>query len=379
MLLPVLAFALWDAWVLTPDGQRVDFQLELSNGPRAALLNGRDRIPSSGGSSNGGKLRLEFKDWDAVLEAQVSQNAIDGAFTRTWRKTKLVREFHARRPTPKPAASTGGDISGAWLFEFDDGKARSEWRGQFEQKGNDATGVLIPVSGDTGELTGRMENGKLRLGRFDGIRTLLLNVSLTAQGTLEGTFQFAPTIYKVTARRAGATGGPDALGYTSMKNPTEPFRFDFPDLDGKAVSSMDARFQGKVLIVTITGSWCPNCHEEAPLLNEFYERYKARGLEIVALGFEYTGDVDRDRRQLKLFADKHGIRYPILLAGTTEDASEKLAQLENFGAYPTTIFIGRDGLVKSIHAGYDGPSTGARHTAMKHEMTKLVEELLAAR
>ena len=37
-------------------------------------------------------------------------------------------------------------------------------------------------------------------------------------------------------------------------------------------------------------------------LVDLYRRYHAQGLEIVMLGFEYTGIVDRDREQLRRFA-----------------------------------------------------------------------------
>jgi len=164
-----------------------------------------------------------------------------------------------------------------------------------------------------------------------------------------------------------------------MANPVEPLRFSFPDLEGKIVSASDERFKNKVVVVTITGSWCPNCHEEAPLLQEFYERYRAEGFEAVALAFEYTGDAPRDLEQVKIFGKRHKISYPMLLAGSTDEGeiSRKLPQLVNFGAYPTTIFIGRDGLVKRIHSGFEGKATGARFTKLKAEYEAQIKELLA--
>ena len=74
-----------------------------------------------------------------------------------------------------------------------------------------------------------------------------------------------------------------------MKDPTEPFRFSFPDLSGKIVSNTDDRFRGKVVIVSISGSWCPNCHDEAPFLVELYRKYHGQGLEVVSLSFEEAG------------------------------------------------------------------------------------------
>ena len=62
-----------------------------------------------------------------------------------------------------------------------------------------------------------------------------------------------------------------------MKDPGEPFHFSFPDLGGRLVSNTDSRFKDKVLIVNITGSWCPNCHDEAPFLAELYRKYGPLG------------------------------------------------------------------------------------------------------
>ena len=171
----------------------------------------------------------------------------------------------------------------------------------------------------------------------------------------------------------------EASHYTHVKAGEEHFRFSYPDLDGHTVSSEDARFRGKVLLITITGSWCPNCHDEAPLLRELYEKYHAQGLEIVAIAFEYTGEVERDLRQLRLFRDKYKLPFPMLLAGTTEEAKDKLSQLEDFAGYPTALYVGRDGKVRGIHAGFDGPATGSHYTELRSEMDSTIQKLLAER
>ena len=88
------------------------------------------------------------------------------------------------------------------------------------------------------------------------------------------------------ARAKGLPQPSDPSRFTSVKDPTEPFRFSFPDLDGKIVSNTDPQFRGKVVIVSIGGSWCPNCHDEAPFLVELYKKYRSQGLEIVELSFE---------------------------------------------------------------------------------------------
>ena len=127
----------------------------------------------------------------------------------------------------------------------------------------------------------------------------------------------------------------------------------------------------------IGGSWCPNCHDEAPFLSEVYRDYRARGLEIVGLMFENDADPAVARPRVQSFIKKYGVRYPMLLAGTTQDIAEKMPQIVNFGAYPTTIYLVRDGRVRSIHAGFASPATGEEHTRLKAELRELTQRLIA--
>ncbi len=128
------------------------------------------------------------------------------------------------------------------------------------------------------------------------------------------------------------------------------------------------------------GSWCPNCHDEAELLVDLYRRYRQQGLEIVALGFEYTGDSERDRNQLRAFARRHGIEYAMLYAGTTEEGQVQrvLPQLANFASYPTTLFLDRRHRVRSVHTGFAGPANQTEHARLREEFEKLVKEILAS-
>jgi peroxiredoxin len=142
------------------------------------------------------------------------------------------------------------------------------------------------------------------------------------------------------------------------------------------VSDDDARFREKVVIVAIGGSWCPNCHDEAPFLEELYRTYHSRGLEIVGLSFEEEDQLKNPTR-LKAFIQRYGVEYPMLLAGQTEELQSKLPQAVNLNAWPTTFFLGRDGRVRSVHAGFAGKATGEFHRELKEELIALVERLLA--
>jgi thiol-disulfide isomerase/thioredoxin len=384
----------WRGTIRNNSGEEVAFTLEVKregDGIVGALVNGDDRTVSTSGSFVGDTLKLRYDFYDAELTAVIVGDELGGGFTRQWRKQTLARKLRAERVVGTDAASSQSnsssqstDISGEWVMRVGEEPKVSFWRAAFKQQGPRAKGTIIPVSGDWGEMTGSFENNQLKLNRFDGINCRVFKATLTPQGALEGFVDFGlfEPKRKVVAERLTAENKssvaslPDPANYTRMKNPAEPFRFSFPDPDGKTISSTDERFKNKVVIVTITGSWCPNCYDEAPVLQEFYDRYRDSGLEVVALSFEYTGDAARDTRQVRAFAKRLGVKYPILYAGSYEDAEKKLSQLDNFGAYPTAIYVGRDGLVKHIHAGFEGKATGERFTKLKTEMEAMIKDLL---
>ena len=375
----------WNGVVYLKNNDEVALKIELKvEGEQVigTILNGEERLATTSSSFDGYKLKLNFDYYDAVMEGEIVRREIIGNITRTWHQQKMVRNFKMWKGGEKmivPTAAEGKDLSGEWDMKVGEGDKQRQWRLVLMQKEGALSGTILTPSGDWGTMTGEFAYGKMQISRFDVINAHLLRAQLNAQGQLEGQVDLgqgdAPR--KVIADRVSATA-PLATQNTKVKNPTEPFKFAGLDLNGKTIESSDPRFKNKVIIIEITGTWCPNCYDEAPLLKDLYARYQSQGLEVVGLSFEYTGDTKRDLEQVKIFNQKHGIPYLMLLAGTTEndDIARKLPQLENFGAYPTTIFIGRDGLVKKIHAGFDGPATGERHTRLKAEFEETVKALL---
>ena len=172
---------------------------------------------------------------------------------------------------------------------------------------------------------------------------------------------------------------PDGWTLVGVNNDEGRFTFAFDDLNGERVTQDDPRFDGKVVVVNLFGSWCPNCNDEASLLAEWYREFRDEGLEIAGIAFEYTGDVERDRRQIGRYADRHGIEYTLLLGGTSDktDAAANLPDVDRVIAYPTTVFIGRDGAVRKIYSGFSGPGTGEHYQQLVAEFHTLIRDLLA--
>jgi thiol-disulfide isomerase/thioredoxin len=128
--------------------------------------------------------------------------------------------------------------------------------------------------------------------------------------------------------------------------------FALPDREGNTVRSSDARFEGKVLLVTLWGTWCPPCLSEIPTFNDLHHRYAESGLEIVGIAFERdTAAADRQER-LRRFSQKHKISYSVLDGGKTSDFSTALPMVEDVTGLPIEIIIDRSGVVVESRNGY---------------------------
>ncbi|HLK69987.1 MAG TPA: TlpA disulfide reductase family protein [Bryobacteraceae bacterium] len=369
---------LWDATIKVNDVE-IPFRMEFSGtGPaiQATFFNGDEKTTSTSGKFENGAVVARFEYYNSRLEATWKDGHLSGAYLRDGK----TYPFEARRFAPsKLTENDVPSIAGLWVVGVQSSKGESAWRMVVRQSGPEVSAAVLRVDGDTGMLTGTYHDGKFVLSHFSGARPSLFEVTPQKDGTLQIVQNGKNQMTAVRSTEARAKGMPeptDPSRHTSMKDPTERFHFRFPDVNGRMVSDEDARFRGKVVIVAIGGSWCPNCHDEAPFLEELYRTYRSRGLEIVGLSFEEADQLKNPTR-LAAFIKRYGIEYPVLLCGETEELQAKLPQAVNLNAWPTTFFLGRDGRVRSVHAGFAGRATGDFHRELKEEEKALVERLLA--
>ena len=80
-----------------------------------------------------------------------------------------------------------------------------------------------------------------------------------------------------------------------------------------------------MVVLAISGSWCPNCHDEAPFLEELYRQYRDQGLEVVALSFEEAEQL-KSLERLRAFVKEYGIDYTVLAPGEPGELAEKFPQ-----------------------------------------------------
>jgi thiol-disulfide isomerase/thioredoxin len=370
----------WKAALVLAGGE-LRFGVRLATKGKALsgeLCNGRRCQPFSSVRAVGDSIVLEMADYAATIVAAVRGDSLVGAYRNVGNRGPRVIPFRAGRGRwetgPAPTRWLGrwdASFIGDWgtsprVFELRNGPAGFE-------------GTVVSNSGDYGHFAGRVVGDSFALAHFDGSFVYMLTGAMhgdTLRGVFHAGLRTQTNWFAVRSTGRPHLTPPDRV---TAADTARPFRFAFPDLEGRMVTDADPRFRGKVVLVDVFGTWCPTCHDAAPVLSRLYRTYHRRGLEIVGLAYEVTGDTAIDGRQLRRYREKYDLPFPILLAGIndTDAAAETLPQLEGFTAFPTTIFLGRDGRVRRVHAGFYGPATGPQHARLVAEFEREIERLLA--
>jgi thiol-disulfide isomerase/thioredoxin len=371
----------WRA-ALELEGARLPFGVEIagSGALTGKLCNGERCEPFSRVTVRGDSLVLEMADYAATITARLDGDSLVGWYRNVGNRGPRVIPFRAARGR-WPTLSAPAALLGRWDATFFSDFGSSPRVFELRNGPRGLEGTVISNTGDYGYFAGQVRGDSFSLAHFDGSFVYLVTGARHGD-TLRGVFH-AGLRTQTPWIAVRSTGAP------YLKTPTEittadttaPFRFAFPDLTGRLVTERDPRFRGKVVLVDIFGSWCPTCHDAAPTLVHLYRKYHARGLEIVGLAYEVSGDSAVDGRQVRRYRDKFGIPFPLLLAGIndTDAAAETLPQLHGFTSFPTTVFLGRDGRVRRVHAGFYGPAMGQQHERLVLDMEREIERLLRER
>ncbi len=376
----------WDA-TLTWNGAAIPFRLDISgSGPtlKGALYNGDEKEFTTRASFENGKLLLALDHYLVTIEATEADGRLVGAVHMRGDKRPEGSPFEAVRYRPKPAdAANVPEIGGQWIIPAEaNSKGEKAWRFLVKQNGPEVSATILRVDGDTGALTGAWQDGRFVLSHFDGSRPYLLEVTPAEDGSLildpksAGARARKMVAYRPDAARAKGIPEPeDYTTHTKARDASEVFTFRFPDVNGNVLSNEDPKFKGKVVLAIVTGTWCPNCHDEARYLVALYQKYRGRGLEIVALDFEEP-EQQNGLSRVRAFIKQYGVEYTYLIAGAPAEIGEKVPQLVNWNTWPATVFIRRDGRIDHVHAGFAAPASREFHQELEQEFTSTIERLL---
>jgi thiol-disulfide isomerase/thioredoxin len=252
----------------------------------------------------------------------------------------------------------------------------------FKQEGNQLAGTFLTPSADYRYLDGIVTGDSLKMSSFDGDNIRLFEAKVTNENTISGGFFYNGYTGKESwiAVKKDSISPPVVTDPTRMREGQTKLNFRFPDLQGKWVSINDEKYKHKVVIIQLMGSWCANCLDETRFLVDFYKKSHEKGVEIIALTYEYSTDTLRSKASINKFRKLLEVPYPILMTGVTagddQKAAKTIPQLTTIHSFPTTLILDREGKVRLIETSFYGPGSGEYYTKYKNEFYTALDELI---
>jgi peroxiredoxin len=353
-----------------PDKQHIVFQ------------NAEERLEGGRVIKKGDSLFVKLDQFDNELAFKVYKDSLSGVLRKqdgTGKPLSVVAEpgksYRFEPATNAPEA----DFSGKYdiVFKGQDGNDEKAV-GVFKQEGSKITGTFLRITGDSRYLEGTVDGNKFQLSSFIGSSPSYFSGSFSKDGTLTGNVIGVRGSQPFSGVQNANASLPDANKLTFLKDGYKTLEFSFPDVNGKKISLSDEKYKNKVVILTITGTWCPNCMDEATFIAPWYKENRDRGVEVIGIHYERQTDPEYVKKVLGRFRERFDIQYDQVIAGTTDKnvVANSLPALKNFISFPTTIIINKKGEVAGIHTGYSGPATGKYYTEYVAAFNKEIDELL---
>jgi thiol-disulfide isomerase/thioredoxin len=378
----------WTASLKRADGHNIPIQLlvEYKNGKQGIyIVNGSERLKTDSPVMDGDSMVIRMPVFESYFKVKSSATQLRGNWIKGGSAKDLIMPFEANasQNTKVAKAKPWQNLSGKWKIEFtkDDQTKRSAI-GNLMQKGNILSGSVLTPTGDYRYMSGLVDANSFTLSTFDGIHALLFEGKIKADSISGQFYSSASPVETWTAVKDEKVTLTAPL--TTVKEGSDgKLAFTYVDLDGKEVSLQSDRYKGKVVVIQLMGSWCPNCMDEMAFLSDYYSKNKSRGVEVIALAYELTTDKERSRRSLQRFQKQFKVEYPILNTGVTvgdkERTEKTLPQLTEIKVFPTSIILDKKGVIKEINTAFYGPGTGAYYTAYIANFEKTINALVASK
>lgn len=349
------------------------------------LLNGAERFVLDSVRYERDSVIIPIDVFDAILIGKIEDDSLRGYLRKnqSGKQGILFKAAHNQKFRFEVAqtklSAKKVNASGKWSVILANENGSSRYAvGEFRQTENEVAGTLLTTTGDYRYLSGVVDGDSLKLSAFSGSNPTMLRTEVIDSLHLKGEFLTPSGKTTFLAIKSDTAKLPDPFSLTYLKEGYDKLTFTFPNLNGAPVSLDSEKYRGKVVVVAVMGSWCPNCLDEAAFLSPWYKVNQKRGVEIIGLSFERKDDLSFAKERLEKFIKRFDVNYDILFAGLADknEASLKLPALNKVLSFPTTIIIDKRGRVRKIHTGFSGPATGSHYQEFIDHFNRDITEAL---
>lgn len=322
---------------------------------------------------------IHFSVFDTSIEAIYEDGVMEGDWVVHYRDNYRIPFKAVHGNNRRFEFVNRGEVAqldGEWQVVMGTNTESSyQAKGIFQQEGDRVTGTFLTETGDYRYLEGMLFGEKMYLSAFDGAHAFLFTGKRMQDGTISGTFR-SGSQYQVDWQATKSSGFELSDPFNLTRFSPGKINFTFENTEGQKVSLDDEKFRGKIKIVSIMGTWCPNCMDEAVFLKEYFSMHPDTQVTKIAIGFERYRERERSVEALRRFKNKMNIDGDVLYGGyySKEESAMALPFLEKIISYPTILFINEENKIVKVYTGFNGPAT-PQYENFKKEFEQLLNEM----
>ncbi|MGG1675093.1 thiol-disulfide oxidoreductase ResA [Neobacillus sp. NRS-1170] len=114
--------------------------------------------------------------------------------------------------------------------------------------------------------------------------------------------------------------------------------FVLTDMQGNKHRLSDYRGQG--VFLNFWGTWCPPCKKEMPYINNQYQQFKDKGVQVLSV------DIQESELAVNQFAEHYKLDFPIMI-----DTDKEVMTAYGIDPLPATFLIDKNGKVVKYNTG----------------------------
>ena len=243
-------------------------------------------------------------------------------------------------------------------------------------------GTIETATGDFRFLHGKEQENRITLQTFDGAHLFHFAANRGPGNQLTDGHFHSGNHYHTTFTGALAASDTPALGEGMRAQWTgAAVAYEGVDLFGGSKTWNWSPTDTSIHVISVMGSWCPNCMDEHRLLLELATAHP--GIILHTLPFERGIDKENGEKtalaRLKAYREsmemwRHEDRWSITLVGpaSKKEAQAALPFLDRVVSFPTTIVLRPQAEEPWIHSGFNGPATGAKYELERQGFTQAI-------
>ena len=306
-----------------------------------------------------------------------TQDSLRGFFRNQYRKGEYKVAFVGYKSKKITPSQKEPNIQSTYDVTMDKNEEAYKAIGILNSSHGRVTGTFLTETGDYRFLEGKKTSeDEFYLSCFDGSHLFYFSAAMEGD-SITGKFYSGNhwnTTWNGVKDKSVSLVDPDSLTYLNRGETSVQFMGVDMNEDTTEFNSMDFN---QVSIIQILGTWCPNCMDETRYYSELAAKY-GNQLNIIGLAFERPSDLSTQLENITLYQKELNVYYPVYLSGSASksEASAMFSELNGISSFPTTLFIDKKGMVRKIHTGFYGPSTGDYYTDYVKETELFLDELI---